>query len=49
MLIDVNIGGFNMFVIGSSNYIELFKNKDIEGYTDFFNEHYLSEKSKQAP
>lgn len=49
MLIDVNTGGFNMFVISSSNYIELFKNKDIEGYTDFFNEHYLSEKSKQAP
>ena len=49
MLIDVNTGGFNMFVISSSNYIELFKNKDIEGYTNFFNEHYLSEKSKQAP
>ena len=48
-LIDVNTGGFNMFVISSSNYIELFKNKDVEGYTDFFNEHYLSENSKQAP
>ena len=49
VLIDVNSGGFNMFVISSTNYIELFKNKDIEGYTDFFTEHYLSEKSKQAP
>mgnify|MGYP001246767484 CR=1 FL=1 len=49
MLIDVNSGGFNMFIISSSNYIELFKNKDIEGYTDFFTEHYLSEKSKQDP
>ena len=35
-----------MFVISSSNFIELFKNKDIEGYTNFFNEYYLSEKSK---
>ena len=49
MLIEVNSSAFNMFIISSSNYIELFKNKDIEGYTDFFNEHYLSEKSKQAP
>jgi hypothetical protein len=49
MLIEVNSSAFNIFVISSSNYIELFKNKDIEGYTDFFNEHYLSEKSKQAP
>jgi tetratricopeptide (TPR) repeat protein len=49
MLIDVNSGGYNMFIISSENYIELFKNKDIEGYTDFFNEHYLSDKSNQAP
>ena len=49
MLIDVNTGGYNTFIISSTNYIELFKNKDIEGYTDFFNEHYLSEKSKQSP
>ena len=49
MLIDVNSGGYNMFIISSSNYIELFKNKDIEGYTNFFNEHYLSEKSNNKP
>ena len=49
MLIEVNSGGFNMFVISSTNYIELFKNKDIEGYTNFFNEHYLSNKSNKAP
>ena len=49
MLIEVNSGGFNMFVISSTNYIELFKNKDIEGYTNFFNEHYLSNKSNKSP
>jgi hypothetical protein len=49
LLIEVNSAGYTMFLISSTNYIELFKNKDIEGYTDFFNEHYLSENSKQAP
>ncbi|PCJ81932.1 MAG: hypothetical protein COA49_02925 [Bacteroidetes bacterium] len=49
MLIDINSGGYDMFVINSGNYIELFKNKDIEGYREFFNTHYLSAKSKQAP
>ena len=49
MLIEVNSSGFNMFVISSTNYIELFKNKDIEGYTNFFNEHYLSNKSNKVP
>ena len=48
-LIEVNSNGFNMFVISSTNYIELFKNKDIEGYTSFFNEHYLSNKQNKAP
>ena len=48
-LIEVNSGGFDMFIINSENYIELFKNKDIEGYREFFNTHYLSTKSKQAP
>ena len=49
LLIEVNSAGYTMFLISSTNYVELFKNKDIEGYTDFFNEHYLSENSKQAP
>jgi len=49
LLIEVNSAGYTMFLISSKNYIELFKNKDIEGYTDFFNEHYLSGNSKQAP
>ena len=49
LLIEVNSAGYTMFLISSTNYIELFKNKDIEGYTDFFNEHYLSGNSKQAP
>ena len=48
MLIEVNSGGFNMFVISSTNYIELFKNKDIEGYTNFFNEHYLEQIKQSA-
>lgn len=47
ILINVNSGGFDMFVISSTNYIELFKNKDIEGYLDFFNDNYLSEKSNK--
>jgi tetratricopeptide (TPR) repeat protein len=47
MLIDVNSGGYDMFIICSENYIELFKNKDITGYADFFKSHYLSTKSKQ--
>ena len=47
MLIDVNSGGYDMFIISSDNYVELFKNKDITGYGDFFETHYLSTKSKQ--
>ena len=49
MLIDLNSSGLDMFVISSVNYIELFKNKDLDEYTDFFNTHYLSTKSKQEP
>lgn len=45
VLIDVNSSGYKMFVIHSTNYIELFKNKDIEGYLEFFNDNYLSKKS----
>jgi tetratricopeptide (TPR) repeat protein len=49
MLIGLNSSGYDMFIISSENYIELFKNKDLEGYGDFFNTHYLSTKSKQEP
>ena len=49
MLIELNSSGFDMFVISSVNYIELFKNKDLDEYMDFFNTHYLSTKSKQEP
>ena len=49
MLIDLNSSGLDMFVISSVNYIELFKNKDLDEYVDFFNTHYLSTKSKQEP
>ena len=45
VLIDVNSSGYKMFVIHSTNYIELFKNKDTEGYLEFFNDNYLSKKS----
>ncbi len=47
LLIDVNSSGYDMFIIGSENYVELFKNKDITGYGDFFKTHYLSTTSKQ--
>ena len=49
MLIDLNSSGYEMFIISSENYIELFKNKDLDEHGDFFNTHYLSTKSKQAP
>jgi tetratricopeptide (TPR) repeat protein len=49
MLIDLNSSGYDMFIISSENYIELFKNKDLDEYGDFFNTHYLSTKSKQEP
>ena len=49
MLIDLNSSGLDMFVISSVNYIELFKNKDIDEYINFFNTHYLSGKHKQEP
>ena len=49
MLIDLNSSGLDMFVISSVNYIELFKNKDLDEYINFFNTHYLSEKHKKEP
>ena len=49
MLIDLNSSGYEMFIISSENYIELFKNKDLNEHGDFFNTHYLTTKSKQEP
>lgn len=47
MLIEINSSGYDIFIIDSENYIELFKNKDIAGYGDFFKTHYLSTQSNQ--
>jgi hypothetical protein len=33
-----------MVLISNENYVELFKNKDLQGYVRFFTEHYLSPK-----
>ena len=42
-LIDINSSGFDMVLISNENYVTLFKNKDIEGYVNFFSQHYLAE------
>ena len=39
-LITLNSSGYDMFLISSENYVELFKSKDIEGYLAFFEEFY---------
>jgi len=39
-LISLNSSGYDMFLISSENYVELFKSKDIEGYLAFFEEFY---------
>ena len=43
-LIEVNSAGYEMVVVSNTNYITLFKNKDLEGYVKFFAEQYLSTK-----
>ena len=42
-MIDFNTSGFEMFVIHTENYVELFKGKDIDGYSKFFEEVYLGD------
>ena len=42
-MIGLNTSGFNMFVIHTENYVELFKGKDIDGYNKFFEEVYLGD------
>ena len=42
-MIDLNTSGFDIFVIHTENYVELFKGKDIEGYMQFFEQYYLRE------
>jgi hypothetical protein len=43
-LIELNSSGYDMVLISNENYVELFKNKDLQGYVRFFTEHYLSPK-----
>ncbi|MDG1381041.1 MAG: hypothetical protein P8P45_02575, partial [Flavobacteriales bacterium] len=42
-MMDLNTSGFDIFVIHTENYVELFKGKDIEGYMQFFEQSYLRE------
>jgi len=42
-MIDLNTSGYQMFVIHTENYVELFKGKDIDGYGEFFQQVYLDE------
>ena len=40
-LTEINSKGYTFFVISSTNFATLFKEKDVEGYTKFFNEKYF--------
>jgi len=40
-LTEINSKGYPFFVISSTNFATLFKEKDIEGYNKFFNEEYF--------
>ena len=42
-MIELNTSGFKTFVIHTENYVELFKGKDIDGYSKFFEEVYLGD------
>ena len=41
MLVGVNDQEFPEFGIGTDNYAQLYKTKDVEGYMTFFTENYL--------
>ncbi|MEM7162979.1 MAG: hypothetical protein AAF487_11140, partial [Bacteroidota bacterium] len=38
---EINTAGYPFFVISSTNFATLFKEKDVEGYQKFFNENYF--------
>lgn len=40
-LVGINDQGYPAFAIGAENYAQLFRSKDVEGYTTFFSEKYL--------
>lgn len=42
-MIGLNTSGFKTFVIHTENYVELFKGKDTDGYSKFFEEVYLGD------
>jgi tetratricopeptide (TPR) repeat protein len=41
LLVGVNDQGFATFAIGTANYAQLYRNKDVEGYAAFFTQNYL--------
>jgi hypothetical protein len=44
ILESINSSGYSMFTITTENYISLFKNKEMDSYTNWFEEVYLTEK-----
>ncbi len=40
-LAGINDQGYPAFAIGAENYAQLFRSKDVDGYTTFFSEKYL--------
>ena len=41
LLKELNKSDFNKIIISKDNFVEFYKNKDIEGYSKFFNNNYL--------
>jgi hypothetical protein len=41
-LTELNASGYDMFLISSENYVELFKSKKLEEYKAFFQQYYLT-------
>lgn len=41
LLVGVNDQGFPTFAIGTANYANLYRNKDVEAYSAFFTQNYL--------
>jgi len=41
-LTELNASGYDMFLISSENYVELFKSKKLEEYKAFFRQYYLT-------
>tara|TARA_B110000908_G_scaffold154693_1_gene192248 strand:- start:275 stop:1264 length:990 start_codon:yes stop_codon:yes gene_type:complete len=41
LLKELNKSDFNKIIISKDNFVEFYKNKDLEGYSKFFNNNYL--------